>query len=214
MKYLIINADDFGYSKVFNEKILELIEKDLVSSTSVMVDWIDEKQKHQVQQLIDLSKTHNISIGLHVDFKNTNFDKELHRQYELFMEIFGFKPIHVDLHKIIYLHEGYPYIIKFSEEKNIPCKNLGVEPFTKLMTKDTIFDGTKKDIDELEKWLLTLKDDEYYTIIFHPGKFDPESKSSLNKEREADAENIIKLNNLFSEYDVKLISYSDFAATL
>lgn len=214
MKYLIINADDFGYSGVFNEKILELIEKDFVSSTSVMVDWIDDGQKHQVQKLIELSKTHNISIGLHVDFKNTNFDEEIQRQYGVFVKIFGFEPIHIDLHKIIYLHDGYPHIISFSKQKNIPCKNLGIEPFTKFMTKEIIFDGTKKEINEIEKWLSTLKDNEYYTIIFHPGEFDPNSKSSLNKERESDAENIIKLNEFLSKYNVKLISYSDFAAHL
>ena len=55
MKYLIINADDFGYSEVFNEKILELIEEGFVSSTSVMVDWMDENQKKQIEKLIELS---------------------------------------------------------------------------------------------------------------------------------------------------------------
>ena len=214
MKYLIINADDFGYSRIFNEKILELIEKDFVSSTSVMVDWIDDKQKHQVQKLIELSKTHNISIGLHVDFKNTNFDEEIQRQYDVFVKIFGFEPIHIDLHKLVYLSNGYPHIINFSKQKNIPCKNLGIEPFTKFMTKKIIFEGTKKEINEIENWLSTLKDDEYYTIIFHPGEFDPDSKSSLNKERESDAENIIKLNKLLLKHNIKLISYSDFAAHL
>ena len=37
MKYLIINADDFGMSNIFNEVILELLEKEHVRSTSVMV---------------------------------------------------------------------------------------------------------------------------------------------------------------------------------
>jgi predicted glycoside hydrolase/deacetylase ChbG (UPF0249 family) len=39
MKYLIINGDDFGMSNIFNQSILELLEKGLVSSTTVMVDW-------------------------------------------------------------------------------------------------------------------------------------------------------------------------------
>ncbi len=68
MKNLIINADDFGYSKVFNQKILELIEKDFVTSTSVMVECIDGEQRRQVEKLIELSNTHNVSVGLHIDF--------------------------------------------------------------------------------------------------------------------------------------------------
>lgn len=210
MKFLIINADDFGYSSVFNEKILELIEKDFITSTSVMIDSIDEKQKDQVARLIALSKEHNVSIGLHVEFMNTDFDSEIQRQYDVFVSMFGFIPAHIDLHKSVYLHDGYPYIIKFSEKMQIPCKNLGVEPLTKWMTKTTILHGTRKTFEEIEEWISTLEDGEYYTAIFHPGIYDPDSMSSLNKERETDAENIEKLNSILSKYDVKLISYGDF----
>ena len=213
MKYLIINADDFGYSKVFNKKILELIEKDFVSSTSVMVESIDDEQKDQVLRLIDLSKSHNVSVGLYVDFKSTDFDEEIKRQHDIFVDLFGFKPVHIDIHKNTYLNDGYPHIIKFSKVNKIPCKNLGVEPFTEFMTKDIIFDGTNRDFSEIEEWLSTLKDGEYYTAIFHPGVYDPDSKSSFNEIREVDAENIVKLNKVFDKYDIKLVSYSDFIKT-
>ena len=53
---LIINADDFGYSKVFNEKILELLEKGYVKSTTVLVDWITPDQKPQVARLKMMSQ--------------------------------------------------------------------------------------------------------------------------------------------------------------
>ena len=214
MRYLIINADDFGYSKIFNQTILELIEKDFISSTSVMVDWINDEQKHQVQKLIELSRTHNISIGLHIDFKNTNFDEEIQRQHNVFKKIFGFEPIHIDLHKSVYLCDGYPHIINYSKQKNIPCKNLGVKPFTNFMTKEINFYGTKKEISEIENWLSILKDGQYYVIVFHPGKYDPDSKSSFNEIREVDTKHIVKLNNLLSKYDIKLASYSDFINTL
>ncbi|MCK5061072.1 DUF4202 family protein [Candidatus Parcubacteria bacterium] len=210
MKYLIINADDFGYSKLFNKKILELIEKDFVSSTSVMVESINDDQNEQVLKLIELTKNHNVSVGLHVDFKSTDFDEEIKRQYDVFVDLFGFKPVHIDIHKSTYLQDGYPRIIEFSKENKIPCKNLGVEPFTEFMTKDIIFDGTNLDFSEIEKWFTTLKDGEYYTAIFHPGIYDPDSKSSFNEIREVDAKNIVKLNKIFDKHDVKLISYSDF----
>ncbi len=124
--------------------------------------------------------------------------------------MFGFAPVHIDLHKSTYLHDGYPYIIKFSKEKNIPCKNLGVEPITELMTKDEILDGTKSNFADLKNWFSGLSDSAYYTAIFHPGIYDPESKSRFNKIREVDAENIVKINGVLDEYNVKLISYSDF----
>lgn len=208
---LIINADDFGYSKVFNEVILDLIEKDLVPSTSVMVDKIGDNQKEQIDRLLDLSKSHNVSIGLHIEFKNTDFLDEIKRQYDRFVEIFGFEPIHIDLHKSTYLQDGYPVIMKFCEEKNIPCKNLrNIGPITKLMTKEPTFDGTEHNLDEIKNWLKTLKDEEYAAIIFHPGKYDPECKSSLNfKRRAEDAKKVVELNNVLKEYNVQLVSYFD-----
>ncbi len=43
MKKIIINADDFGYSYIFNKSILDLIKKKLISSTTVMVNYITKK---------------------------------------------------------------------------------------------------------------------------------------------------------------------------
>jgi predicted glycoside hydrolase/deacetylase ChbG (UPF0249 family) len=56
MKYLIINSDDFGYSSVFNEKILELLHDGKISSTTVMVKWITDDQKNQLAKLKELWK--------------------------------------------------------------------------------------------------------------------------------------------------------------
>lgn len=213
MKYLIVSADDFGYSKNFNKKILELIELDLLSSVSVMVDSVDKSQEKQLQKLIYLSKIHNVSIGLHIDFKNKNFNNEIKRQYSVFLELFGFKPSHIDIHKLTYLKDGYPAIQEFSKEKKLPCRNLN--RFEKdiminevITTNHTTFGGSEKTIDEIETWLGKL-DDDFYEIVFHPGYYDPYSKSSLNKEREADAINIERLKPLMKKYKIKLASFFD-----
>ena len=70
MKYLIINADDFGMSKVFNESILDLIRDGKIKSTTVMVNRGIGDEKKQIEELIELSKTLNLSVGLHLEFKN------------------------------------------------------------------------------------------------------------------------------------------------
>ncbi len=48
---LIINADDFGYSKVFNAKMLDLIEKGATKSVTVLVDRLNAEQGEQVFRL-------------------------------------------------------------------------------------------------------------------------------------------------------------------
>ncbi len=122
MKNLIINADDFGYSKIFNSKIIELIKNKLISSTSVMVNWINNEQNDQIKELVTLMESHNVSIGLHLEFSSNDFQSEIEQQYKKFLNIFKFQPSHIDIHmkKSIFLKEAYPIIMKFCKNKKIP----------------------------------------------------------------------------------------------
>lgn len=212
MIYLIINADDFGYSKIFNAKILELIKNGLISSTSVMVNWINDEQADQVKELSELTKSHNISVGLHLEFSDENFKPETERQYGKFLSVFGFKPSHIDLHRLTFLKEAYPIIMEFCKEKHLPCRNHKIGFVDVVKTKNEVLSGTGKSLDELKRLIKNLKDGESYEILFHPGAYDPNCKSSLNKEREVDAKNIEEINPFLKEKNIKLISYNDLVS--
>ena len=94
MKYLIINADDFGYSYGINKGIIEAHTMGIVTSTSVMVDAIAAHEAH------DLKKLKDLSVGLHLVMTDpTSIDSELERQVEKFVSIVGRKPDHIDTHK-------------------------------------------------------------------------------------------------------------------
>jgi predicted glycoside hydrolase/deacetylase ChbG (UPF0249 family) len=212
MKYLIINADDFGYSKIFNASILALIKDGLISSTSVMVNWIDDKQADQVSELSALTKSHDLSIGLHLEFSNNNFESEVEKQYGRFFSIFGFKPSHIDLHKSIFLKEAYPIIIDFCKDKKLPCRNLKIDTANVIKTQNEVLSGTRMSFDELKQAVENFKDDESYEILFHPGSYDPNCKSELNKERELDVKKIKEINPFLKENNIKLISYIDLVS--
>ena len=217
MKHLIITADDFGYSELFNKGILELLDRNHLTSTSVMVDRVDNSQKIQVQRLIELSKSHNISTGLHVEFKNTNFKSEVQKQFKRYMDLFGRKPDYIDIHKTIFLKEGYPVIQKFCLKEKLPCRNLSIYDSDIMIngvitTKNTIFSGTKKTIEQIEVWISNLQDD-YHEIVFHPGYYDPNSKSSFNIEREEDMKNIEKLASLLAKYDIQSANFNDLVSS-
>lgn len=212
MKYLIINADDFGYSKIFNFKILELIKNGLISSTSVMVNRINDEQANQIKELSELIKSHNISVGLHLEFSDNNFKAETKKQYGKFFSIFGFNPSHIDLHKSTYLNESYPIIMAFCKEKNIPCRNNNIDSVNVIKTLNEVLNGTKMNFDELKNLIENLKDGESYEILFHPGIYDPNCKSSLNKQREEDVKKIKAINPFLKENNIKLISYIDLAS--
>ncbi len=208
-KYLIINADDFGYNKTFNEVILDLIRKDYLLSTTVMVNWISKDQDKQINKLIELSRKKNISVGLHLEFLNENYILQINEQYNRFKRIFGFKPSHLDIHKTH--QEAYSLVAEFSKKLNLPYRNHGNNFNHKLTTGEKYFSGTSNDLKKVEEWLKTLKEGNFYEILFHPGKYDPNCASSLNKEREKDAEKIIKLKPLLKKYKIQLASYKDLS---
>ncbi len=88
-KYLIVNADDFGYSFSINKGIIEAHTNGIVTSTSVMVDGI---AAHEAK---DLTKFPNLSVGLHFELATgANVETELERQIEKFIAIVGKGPDH------------------------------------------------------------------------------------------------------------------------
>lgn len=209
MKYLIINADDFGYSSIFNETILDLIKKNFITSTTVMVDYVTQDQQNQVNKLIELNKNKNISVGLHLDLKSTNFLEEIEKQYNRFISIFNFKPSHLDLHKWSYLEKSYPIIQKFCIEKNIPCRKSILNSIGEISTHFEAISTTYLEFDRIKEKIILLEENKSYEILFHPGTYDPNCKSSYNKQREIDVENIIQLNKILEKNNIKKITYND-----
>lgn len=208
MAYLIINADDFGYSKIFNTKILELLERRFVTSTSVMVNWINTDQKSQLEELIKLKNSKNVSVGLHIEFINQSFKTQIEEQYRKFISLFGFKPTHLDIHKLTYMEDGYPKIMEFCSKNDMPCKKYDVQGSKVITTDEIVYVGTHKSFEEIMEWIKSLEADKTYLIEFHPGIFDSKSKSSYNKVREVDAEMIERMVPELPKYGVKLINYS------
>jgi len=213
VKYLIINADDFGLSEIFNETIIDLIRKDLINSTTVMVDRVKDDQKEQVKELITLSSK-NLSIGLHLELEENNYLSQIKSQYQKFNKIFGFKPSHIDIHKAHNLTNSFSDVVDFCKENNLPLRNNGIFFENAKTTFSKAFFGSIEDFSKIEEWVKTFKDEKYYEILFHPGKFDPNCKSSLNKDRERDIEQIKKLNTILGKNNIKAISYVDLSAAL
>ena len=212
-KYLIINADDFGMSQVFNEVILNLIKKDLIRSTTLMIDRATDNQKEQFDELISLSKSKNLSVGLHLEFKDSDYPPQIKSQYQKFKDVLGFNPSHIDIHKAHSLIKSFSDVANFCKKNNLPLRNSGVFHEGIKTTSIEAFFGSIADFLKIKEWIKTLEDEKYYEILFHPGKYDPSCKSSLNKDRERDVEYIKNLNNLLNENNLKVVSYLDLAAT-
>lgn len=68
-KYLIINADDFGYNKEQNTAIKELLKAGLISSTSVMA------VAEAANDAVAFSRDEKIDVGVHLTINSDNPQK-------------------------------------------------------------------------------------------------------------------------------------------
>jgi predicted glycoside hydrolase/deacetylase ChbG (UPF0249 family) len=59
---VIINADDFGRSRLVTDRILSCYKQGSITSTSAMVFMEDS------QRAVDLAKEYSIDVGLHLNF--------------------------------------------------------------------------------------------------------------------------------------------------
>lgn len=184
MKRLIINADDYGISKNFNKGILELIEKRIVTSTTVMVKRKFIKSK-------DLLKHKNISIGLHLELSLETPTKEVENQIKIFRKLFGRFPSHLDSHKYFHLlHGNFPKVLKIAKKYKLPVRS--ASPIDRKMMRQA---GIKTP-DQFISWHPNRKEKLFHNLknakgkiielLCHPGYFDSKSGSSYNKQRKAE----------------------------
>jgi chitin disaccharide deacetylase len=119
-RILIVNADDFGQSEGVSAGVVESHARGIVTSTSMMVRWpaAIEAAEH--------ARAHPaLAVGLHLDLGQWTYsgdewtadyervpledaeqvEQEVRRQLELFRELIGRDPTHLDSHQHVHLNE-------------------------------------------------------------------------------------------------------------
>ena len=99
--------------------------------------------------------------------------------------------------------------MEFCIKNNLPRRNHKIVQIDTIKTTNKAINGTILDFNELKEVIENLSDGESYEIVFHPGKYDPESKSSLNKQREDDVKKIEQINPFFEKNNIKLINFNE-----
>ena len=174
--YLIVNADDFGYSHSINKGIIEAIENGIVTSTSVMVNAT------AADEAKDLTKYPNLSVGLHFELPEVvNVKAELEKQIEKFVAIIGKMPDHLDTHKRHTTDEGIKEVLEeYAKEHNLPVRNFNAKHIGSfgINSNDTSVAQLKRSIDEATN--------EYNELMTHCGYSDDylREHSSYNDLRE------------------------------
>jgi len=208
MAHLIINADDFGMSNVFNDCIIELLSNGKITSTTVMVNRISDCQKARIQRLKNIMETMDVSVGLHVEFTYDQHLEQIQDQYQKFIGLFETTPSHLDVHKE-HLHTKYHDIVaNFCKSQNLPFRNHGKKFPEVATTSRKYFYGSIEDFGPIDEWLKGLEDGQFFELVFHPGRYDPHCYSSLNAQREWDLGHIDSINENLKKYSIELINFN------
>lgn len=222
-KYLIINADDFGYTRGVSHGIIEAHLHGVVSSTSLMVDapWAPEAAA--------LARQHpTLGVGLHFvatsedgplfDVDSTAVvERELDRQYQRCRDLLNRPPTHLDSHGHFHLKKGglKPLFLAWAEERHLPLRALGAIHFSGG------FYGHRFD----EEWrphpapefisvenllqILRALPDGVTELACHPGYFSPDL-DSYGTEREIELTTLLdpRMPALMRELDITLINFA------
>ncbi len=203
-RFLIVNADDFGYSHSINNGIIEAHTKGIVTSTSVMVDAIAASEAKSLTQYKDLS------IGLHLELKETKDVKnELERQIKKFVEIVGRHPDHIDTHKRYTTDSGIVEVLtEYAKTHNVPVRGFSAKHIDSfgINSTDTSVDRLRKSIDEAT--------DEYNELMTHAGYTDDylRQQSSYSDLREQELLSICdpSIKQYVAEKGLQLVNWKTY----
>ena len=136
---VIVNADDFGYSRGVNRGIIEAHERGIVTSTSFMVRWRGAEEAAEYARA-----NPRLGVGLHLDFgewvyrgghwharylvvpQDAKFDRtgdEVRRQLDAFHALIGREPTHLDSHQ--HFHRQEPLrstLLRIAGELALPVR--------------------------------------------------------------------------------------------
>ena len=222
-KYLVVNADDFGYTQGVNRGILEAHVNGIVSSTSLMVGAASAKEA-----AVLAGQNPTLGVGLHFvatnergplfDLTDSGFVRaELDRQYQSFCELMRRPPTHIDSHQHIHFQpEGLNALfMEWAEERGLPLRKSGQVHF------NGGFYGHSYDehwraypapeliaIDNLQQLLRTLPDG-VTELACHPGYVTPDL-DSYAVEREIELATLVnpRLPQLIRELGIELINFA------
>jgi predicted glycoside hydrolase/deacetylase ChbG (UPF0249 family) len=224
--FVIVNADDFGYTQGINHGILSAHVQGVVSSTSLMVDAL-----HAVHAAAQAKRCSSLGIGLHFAATNEHtalFDlndlalveQELDRQYQRFCELVEGVPTHLDSHHHVHLREQLkPLFVSWAEEHNLPLRGLGHVHYNGGFYGQWYDENWHShpmpeniSVEHLEKLLRALPDG-VTELACHPGYVTGDLDSSYRAERAIELATLLdpQVLSLIHALDITLISFAELS---
>jgi chitin disaccharide deacetylase len=218
MRYLIVNADDFGLSRGINRGILDAHRQGILTSASLMVSapWSDDAAR--------LSRTApELSVGLHAHLlsastRNSGWPQsarsELRAQFNRFSQITGAPPTHLDSHHNTHRNpELLPVFLEFASEYDVPLR-----AYSRIRYYSDFYGqwGGEMHLEQISpanllRILRTEVGPGVTELSCHPGYVDPDLASGYSLEREAELLALCDpgLRRALEKEKIELVSYQE-----
>ena len=217
MKYLIVNADDFGASRGINRGILEAHQRGILTSTSLLVNTAWSREAAELSR-----SAPEMSIGLHADLRNElketaadpgrRLRDELEKQFSRFEELMGRPPTHLDSHHNVHRRpEALPEFLHFANRYGLPLREHSpVRYFSKFYGQwggKTHFEQIS--VESLRRMLEMEIGEGVTELSCHPGYLEAKYVTGYGVEREAELRTLCDpaIREVLAACSLRLISY-------
>jgi predicted glycoside hydrolase/deacetylase ChbG (UPF0249 family) len=223
MKFLIVNADDFGASRGINRGILEAHRRGILTSTSLLVNrpWSEEAAA--------LSRgAPELSVGLHVHLRDergstavppSQTQEDLQTQLQRFQQLMGRPPTHIDSHHNSHRRpETLPEFLEFARRCGLPLREHSpVRYFSKFYGQwggQTHLEQISAE--SLARMLETEIGDGITELSCHPGYAERDYPGSYAVEREAELRALCDpvIREVLAARSIQLTNYHNLGTLL
>jgi chitin disaccharide deacetylase len=221
VKYLIVNADDFGASRGINRAILDLHDRGVVTSTSLMITMPAAADAAALAK-----KAPDLGVGLHVTLTDeecralVDFDdasvcsREIEAQIEKFFSALGRLPTHLDSHQNVHRDQRLGGIFQaFARRYSLPMREHSpVRYFSNFYGQ---WDGEPHPehiaIESLLQMLAQELREGITELSCHPGYVGPDFSSPYEAEREIEVRTLSdpRFIEFLCDRNVRLINFGD-----
>ncbi|HOZ82811.1 MAG: ChbG/HpnK family deacetylase [Bacteroidia bacterium] len=206
MPSLILTSDDFGLSKIFNQRMIELLQSNFLSSISIMINQVTSDQQNQIAEIKKMYAKNNFSLGLHLEVSEADDEATYQSQWNMFEQLLSIPPDYIDVHKGHFQNATFNSIAEFCLQKRVRFRKYK-ETTVNVSSPESSLTATFKELGAIKEWIANFKTNSTYELVFHIGSFDPDSKSSLNKDRELDIEKLKHVHEFISDKNISITNY-------
>jgi predicted glycoside hydrolase/deacetylase ChbG (UPF0249 family) len=220
-KFVIFNADDFGYSRGINRGIIDAHERGVVTSATLIVN------APATEDAVALARSHpKLAVGLHVNFTNEAqrlidlesreaCGAELRHQYERFCELMGRKPTHIDSHQHVHRHPMRRALFEaLAADEGVPLRDLPPVTFKGgfyAQWEYGVSTPEKVSVEALMGILSREIGEGIYEMSCHPGYYDSSLDAVYHRDREHELATLTdpRLPGWIEGLGIRIISYLD-----